>query len=345
MLTARGRLILVRSPADCAREGVRSLIHPLTGAPPSAVGVTIGNFDGLHLGHQALFAKLDERLTAVAERGGAKPIRVLLTFAPHPKAVLQGIRRKEYVDHPELWQITSLREKLRLLDDFRFDLVFVARFHRRFAAQSPEEFVRRYLVDTLAAKVVVVGHDWSFGRDRVGGIDTLETAGLAHGFETVIVPPLLVEGNRVSSSAVKSALGRGELDEVQKLLGRPFAFQARVVGGERRGRTIGFPTANLMPSAQVLPADGVYCCWFEYQAQRIAAVVNIGVRPTFGGGRRVVEAHLLDHSADLYGALARVTFVERLRDERRFADLAALQEAIRADIARARQLLRRNLGE
>ena len=206
MLTARGPLRLVRSPADCLREGVRDLIHPRPGETPTVVGVTIGNFDGLHLGHQELFSKLDEHLVAVAERGEARAIRVLLTFAPHPKAVLQGIRRKEYGSHPELWQITALREKLKLLDDFHFDLVFVARFHRQFAALSPDDFVRKYLVDTLAARVVVVGHDWSFGRNRAGGIDTLEQAGLVHGFETVIVPPLLVDGSRVSSSAVKSAL-------------------------------------------------------------------------------------------------------------------------------------------
>lgn len=340
MLIARGNLRLVRSLADCACGQVQRLVT----AEKAAVGVTIGNFDGVHLGHQALFAKLDERLLAATSAGGETPVRVLLTFAPHPKAVLQGIRRSEYGAHPELWQITSLREKLKLLNDFHFDLVFVARFHRQFAAQSPDEFVKRYLIDALRARVVVVGHDWSFGRDRAGGIDTLERAGKQYGFETAVVPPQLISGNRVSSSAVKAALGRGDLDEVQSLLGRRFAFQARVVGGEQRGRTIGFPTANLTPTAQVLPADGVYACWFEYQSQRVAAVTNIGIRPTFGGGGRVAEAHLLDHRADLYGERVRLEFVGRLRDERRFSAVAELKEAIAADIAQARELLSRNPG-
>ncbi len=331
--------LLVRSLADCRRGEVRDIL-----APSAVVGVTIGNFDGVHLGHQRLFEVLDERLEALSSGGlnEARTVKVLLTFAPHPKAVLQGIRRSEYAQHPELWHLTSLREKLAVLRDFQFDLVFVARFHRGFAAQSPEQFVQRYLVDALHAQVVVVGHDWSFGRDRAGGIETLQLQGALHGFAATVVPPQLVGGSRVSSSEVKSALGRGDLHAVETLLGRRFAVSGRVLGGEQRGRVLGFPTANLQPRAQLLPMDGVYSSWFEYGTHRVGAVTNIGVRPTFGGGRRVVESHLLDHSANLYGERARLVFVERLREERRFDGVESLKAAVAADIVAARESLVRN---
>ena len=338
MLSAHAGLRLVRNLRDCKRGLLGDLLHPSVGPKP-IVGVTIGNFDGLHLGHQALFRMLDDRLKKLAAVEGARALKVLLTFAPHPKAVLQGIARHDYANHPELWQLTSLREKLQLLSSFHFDLVFVARFQRNFAAQTPEQFIERYLVDALRARVGVVGHDWSFGRDRAGGIGTLEREGIRHGFDSAVVPPQLIDDIRVSSSEVRTSLAKGDLATVSKLLGRDFAIESRVQSGEQRGRSLGFPTANLMPAAHLLPADGVYATWVEYQRKRIAAVTNIGVRPTFGGGRRVVEVHLIDYNADLYGQRLRVTFVDRLRNEQRFSGVEELKAAIVGDIDCARRRL------
>ncbi len=296
-----------------------------TAAVGSQSAVAVGNFDGVHRGHQALVAAAVAR---AAQSGGSA---VVLTFDPHPARFLRPQAAPAV--------LTTLAQKEELVRALGIDRLVALEFDERVAALSPDAFARDVLAGALGAHHVVVGDSFRFGHDRAGDARTLEAAGGTLGFSVQVIPPLLHAGRPVSSSRVREALGTGDVREAEALLGRPYALDARVVRGDARGRDLGFPTANLAGGEQMVPARGVYAgrCLLP-GGELWPAVVNVGERPTFGGGGLVVEAHLLDFEGDLYGQSVRLAFLERLRDERRFASKGELVERIRQDVREARAL-------
>jgi riboflavin kinase/FMN adenylyltransferase len=289
--------------------------------------VALGNFDGLHRGHQAILGRT--RDLAVALGGDA----VAFTFWPHPVAVLAPERAPA--------MITSLACRLALLRRAGLGGAVVQRFTRGFAALEPEEFVRDVVVGALGASAVVVGYNVTFGRDRRGTPERLAELGREHGFEVHVVPPVTLGERTVSSSAVRRALAAGEVAEAARLLGRPHELVGRVRTGDRRGVTIGFPTANVYPRGGMLPPDGVYAVRVGIGSEEPLrpAVANLGTNPTFGASARRLETHLLDFDADLYGQRIRIALEKRLREERRFPSVDALVTQIRADAVAAREVL------
>lgn len=299
--------------------------HILNHPPFPHPVVSLGNFDGVHLGHQAILEQLVQE--ARARQGTA----LVLTFHPHTLAVLRP-------DRP-LSLILSLREKLSLFASLGVQGVILQRFSLPFSRLTPEEFVRRYLSEALGAEKIIVGHNVSFGYNGAGRAETLERLGHVHGFEVEVVGPVMVNGREVSSTAVRALLSAGEMREVTRLLGRTYTVSGRVEKGFQRGRGLGFPTANLRPRADVPLPNGVYAVVVEVGEERVPGVANVGINPTFAGNTRTLEAHLFDFSADLYGRRLRVGFVERLRGERKFPSVQELVLQIQEDASRARALL------
>lgn len=290
-------------------------------APAAGTAVTIGAYDGVHRGHQFVIGQLRQLAEA---RDLAS---VVLTFDRHPASVV----RPESA--PKL--LTDLDQKLEILASTGVDQAVVVPFDEARSQEEPEDFVRDVLVGALAARVVVVGEDFHFGRRRRGNVALLQEMGGALGFEVVHVP--LLPGP--SSTAVRTLLAAGDVAGAADLLGRPHEVRGRVERGDRRGRDLGYPTANVaVPPEILLPAPGIYAGW--YGGDR-AAAISVGRRPTFhdGAGPVVLEAYLLDFDGDLYGRAARVSFVSRLRDEERFESTAALVEQMARDVEATREAL------
>jgi riboflavin kinase/FMN adenylyltransferase len=294
--------------------------------------VTIGNFDGVHRGHQVLVA---EAVGRAREAGG---LAVVLTFDPHPVRILSPDRAPA--------ALTTLAQKAEILADLGVDRLAVLPFDASVARLSPAEFARTVLHETLGTRDVVVGQSFRFGRRREGDVRGLVDLGQELGFSVHAVPPVLEEGSPVSSSRVRDVLARGDVDGARTLLGRPYFVDASVVHGDGRGRAIGVPTANLEPEDQFLPGQGVYAarCRIPGGGWR-TAVANLGRRPTFGGGKVTLEVHVVDFEGDLYGARVRLEFHARLRGEERFDGPGALVARIRQDVAAARALLSKPSSE
>jgi riboflavin kinase/FMN adenylyltransferase len=298
-------------------------LSPLGWPPPA---VTVGNFDGVHRGHQAL---VKAAVARAREEGGPS---VVLTFDPHPGRILDPDGAPA--------ALTTLAQKEELLAELGIDRLAVLPFDAGLARLSPEAFGREVLRETLGARIVVIGESFRFGHRREGDARTLSALGARLGFAVHALPAVLEDGRPVSSSRVRLELGRGEVAAARALLGRAYFVDAAVVRGEGRGRALGVPTANLAPENEILPAPGVYAgrCRLADGEWR-PAVINLGHRPTFGGGALALEAHLIDFDGDLYGARVRLSFHERLRDEQRFPGKEALVARVKEDIARARALL------
>lgn len=293
------------------------------GAPTA---LAIGNFDGVHRGHRHLIDRVN---AAAASFGGES---VALTFDPHPTRVLAPDRAAPLV--------VGLDRKLELLAGTGVHAAVVQRFDLSFASQSPEEFAERVVLG-LRAREVFVGEDFHFGRNREGNGAVLTALGEALGFRAHVVKPLEEDGVPVSSSRVRKALAEGDLAAAKALLGRDYDLDGLVITGHKRGRTLGFPTANLATECEALPRDGVYAVRVTTLGGAVVdhpAVMNLGSRPTFRAGRSL-EAHLLGTDVDLYGRTLRVTFVARLRDELRFDGVESLKAQIAADVAAARAAL------
>jgi riboflavin kinase/FMN adenylyltransferase len=295
--------------------------------------VAVGNFDGVHRGHQAL-------LSAAREEAGLRSGRVVvLTFEPHPARVVSPERAPS--------RLMTLAQKAEMLEAFGVDVLAVLPFTPALAEKTADEFARLVLRECLHAEEVVVGQNFRFGRGRAGGFPDLERLGAELGFRGLGVPPVLHEGHPVSSSWIRDALAGGDVAGAAALLGRPHFVDGEVVRGDGRGRSIGVPTANLRTENETLPTGGVYACRCRLapgEAFR-PAVANLGRRPTFGGGEPTVEAHLLDFEGDLYGRRVRLEFVGRLRPERTFAGPDALREQIGRDVQDARRLLETTSGQ
>jgi riboflavin kinase/FMN adenylyltransferase len=298
----------------------------LSDLPPTVV--TPGNHDGVHLGHRALISTARD----LAARSGL--LTMGMCFDPHPTSVLAPERA------PVL--LTPMARRVDLMKGAGCDEVAVLAFDRAFAQTSPELFVQRVLVERCRARAVVVGPDFHFGSKRAGNIATLRALGQQHGFSVTVVRPVLFDGEPVSSTRVRRLLAEyGDVASVARMLTRVHDVDGLVVAGDQRGRSIGFPTANLQLSDVQLPADGVYAVAVSVQGgdgRRVLGVANLGQRPTFAAGRSV-EVHLFDFDEDLYGETLRVGFVERVRAEQTFSGVDALVVQIKQDCERARAML------
>jgi riboflavin kinase/FMN adenylyltransferase len=296
--------------------------------------VTIGKFDGMHLGHKELFEAT--RREALKHENAA---RVLMTFAPHPEDYFSRLAH-EISSRKSEGILMPVREKIRFASRFGFDYFYIAKFDERFIDLSCEEFFQLYLVNKLGARHIVVGNDWSFGRNRSGNIDTLKVIAAKHSITTEIVPPVVVDELRVSSQLIKELIRNGDVRKAATYLGRPYIICGCVKPGAQRGRSLGYPTANLSDLQQLVPGHGVYACFLELEGDFFNSVVNVGTRPTFDNGHITIEAHVIDKSdLDLYGKRLRLHFIDKLRNEKRFEHSKALAEAIGEDIDDARSIL------
>ncbi|MCM2321632.1 MAG: bifunctional riboflavin kinase/FAD synthetase [Oligoflexia bacterium] len=299
----------------------RSLPHPV---------VTIGNFDGLHLGHRRIIELAQEK---ARQRGGTC---VAFTLRPHPQMAL----------HPErqLPLLSTYDEKLEQLEAMGVAVTVEEPFSREFSEVTPKEFFTDTLLRRLSAEVLVVGYDFAFGRERKGDLATFGELCAAAGIELVVVPPFRIDGEVVSSSRIRQHLVAGEVDTASKLLGREFFYRGVVRKGDGRGRTLGFPTANIKVEEKLLLPNGVYATVAFWGGKKFPSITNVGVRPTFhGAGEKelplLVETHLLDVDPDLYGNVLEVRFVQRIRGEIRFPGANELRAQITADIQQARVVL------
>ncbi len=284
---------------------------------------TIGNFDGVHLGHQAVLGQL-------AERGAELGLpTVIITFEPHP--------REFFARGAVPARLTRFREKLQALRRFSVARVVCLRFDQALANMPAAAFIRRLLVEGLAVRYLVVGDDFRFGKGREGDFAMLRAAGDEQGFQVAAMHTFNVDGMRVSSTRIREALARDDLLTAEKLLGRPYRMCGRVVHGDERGRAIGFPTANIHLHRCSSPVSGVYAVEvFGLDKEPVAGVANVGNRPTLGGTQSRLEAHLFDFDADIYGRYVHVDFLRKLRPEQRFESLEELVAQIRKDAAEAR---------
>ncbi|MBI4796992.1 MAG: bifunctional riboflavin kinase/FAD synthetase [Deltaproteobacteria bacterium] len=290
--------------------------------------VTIGNFDGVHLGHRAILARVHQRAKELEAQS------VAVTFDPHPLKVLRP--------EASLPLLTTPEQKISLMAASGLDAVVVLPFTREFAGLPAREFVQRYFLERLKVREVVVGHDYCFGRGREGNIDLLKEMGKQHGFTVQVVWAVEADGAVVSSSLIRAMLRLGKVEEAGRLLGRPYGVAGRVVAGKGRGaKLLGIPTANIRPENELLPATGIYAVRVRRGDEILPGAANIGTCPTFENGEFSLEVHLLDFSGDLYGENLGVEFVARLREERRFPSIEDLAAQIHADIAAAREVLAR----
>lgn len=303
------------------------------GAPLVRPVVTVGSFDGIHLGHRSI---LDTVVTRARARQGTA---IVVTFDPHPRRVLQPDRAPRLLSTPE--------QRLERIAACGIDVTIVEPFTPEFAKTPPERFVREYLHEGLDPVEVYVGYDFRFGRDREGSMRLLTELGPRLGFAVTIIPEVTVDGEDVNSTRIRELLSSGDVATAGRLLGRPYAVRGTVVQGDRRGRTLGFPTANLAAENELLPAPGVYAgrvflldAGSPPAGVRFGTVTNVGRRPTFDAGEAITcESYLLDVDADLYGRRLEVDFRARLRPEQRFPGVEALREQIARDVLEARRLL------
>jgi len=284
---------------------------------------TIGNFDGVHLGHQLVLGQLTEQ----AAQMGLPTL--VITFEPYPQEYFRPEQSPP--------RLTRLREKLRILARFAIDKVLVLRFTRSLAQMSAEDFIDDILVKGLGIRYLVVGDDFHFGAGRRGDFAMLQQAGERYGFQVVHMHTFALDNERVSSTRIREALKDGELGLAEKLLGRVYRMCGRVAHGDKRGRLIGFPTANIHLHRNATPVQGVYAVeLFGVENEPVHGVANVGTRPTIDGTKSLLEVHLFDFSADIYGQYVNVDFLHKLRDEEKFDSFEALKEQILKDADNAR---------
>jgi len=290
---------------------------------------TIGNFDGVHLGHRLILDQLADQAAQL------RLPRLVITFEPQPQEFFAGPNAPPA-------RLMRLREKLLALEDLGIERVLCLEFDHRLAAMPAEAFIDDLLVERLGVRHLVIGDDFRFGRGRVGDFALLQAAGERHGFTVEAMGSVVVDGERVSSSGVRRALADGDMAHAAKLLGRPYMMDGQVVHGQKLGRQLGFATANLRIKHNPLPMTGVFAVEVGGLGERpLPGVANLGIRPTVGGTRPLLEVHLFDFDRDIYGAHISVRFVHKLRDEQRFSNFDALKAQIAADAAAARAFFKR----
>ena len=291
--------------------------------------VTVGTFDGVHLAHREIIREVVHRAKMREGRS------VVITFDPHPKEVVTSARGAVQL-------LSTLDERIRLFSGLQIDTLLVIPFTYEFSRKSAREFYTEYVDRLVGVSEVVVGYDHTFGRDREAGTADLVALGRELDFSVFAVHPLTIDGEPISSTRIRKTLSGGEVERAERMLGYPYQLEATVVDGDRRGRTIGFPTANLKPLAarKQIPGNGVYLVSVQVTGTRRYGLMNVGVRPTVSEGvNLVLEVHILDFSTDIYGEGVTVTFLRRLRDERKFGSITELIEQIGKDRDRARDLI------
>jgi riboflavin kinase/FMN adenylyltransferase len=306
-----------------------AVFHDLSTLPQfQHASLTIGTFDGVHLGHRAI---LDQVRTAAQSAGGES---IVITFHPHPRSVLYPLEQIQI--------LTPLRDKLELLAGAGIDHTIVVPFTPEFAALSAQEYVSKFLVGRFNPHTIVIGYDHHFGRDRSGNIGLLRAQAADFGYEVSEIPAQTVEEAAVSSTKIRNAVRDGQVGLATAMLGRNYSVEGTVARGKQLGRTIGFPTANLLPAAgeQLLPAQGVYAARVVVEGKQYGAMLNIGQRPTVeAAGEKKLEAHLFNFEGDLYDKELEVQFVAWLREEQKFSSLDALKDQLSADRTEAQKAL------
>lgn len=293
--------------------------------PQKKTLLSIGIFDGVHLGHQRLLSYLKQE----AESKGC--LSGVVTFKTHPESVLSPGTTIPW--------LVQLEDRIALIREIGIDIIAVLSFTPELSRLSAREFVQ-ILKNSLRMCGLIVGPDFALGRNREGNIESLRALGRELGYSVEVFPPITLDGTVISSSTIRQLLLQGDIRRVEKLVGRRFTIKGQIVTGDRRGRRLGFPTANLqIEPDQALPADGVYATIAYIDGQPLLAVTNIGVRPTFGGDKRLVETHVLDYDGNLLGQQLKIEFLERIREERRFATAEDLKAQINRDIEKARKIL------
>lgn len=296
---------------------------------PNAV-VTSGTFDGVHRGHQTILA----RLTEVAKASNGES--VLITYWPHPRTVVAN-------DSQNLKLLTTLDEKIELLDQAGVDHLVIIPFTRSFSQLSSEEYIRQILIDKIGTKKLVIGYDHRFGRDREGGFDYIKLHQSDYGFEVEEIPRQDVEAVGVSSSKIRTALAEGNVHTANRFLGRAYTLTGTIVKGRQLGRTIGFPTANMQVDdpVKLIPANGVYAVEVDYAGSTLSGMLNIGFRPTVAGTNQTIETYIFDFDKDIYGEHMTLKFREFLRPEQKFDGLPALVAQLKSDEEDARAVLKK----
>jgi riboflavin kinase/FMN adenylyltransferase len=291
--------------------------------------VTSGTFDGVHVGHQQILKRLHENAMLL---GGKS---VVITFWPHPRHVLSQSQEKP------VYLLTSIEERIALLRKFKVDYLLIIPFTPEFANLSSSEFIQKILIDTIGTKKLVIGYDHRFGKNREGGFEYLKENAATLGFEVEEIPREDVDHVGVSSTKIRKALEAGDIETANKYLGYPYLLSGTVSEGDKLGRTIGFPTANLEISEahKLIPARGVYAVYGTVNGQRLKGMLNIGMRPTVGGLKQTIETHFFNFDQDIYHQELQLELVARLRDEQKFSSLDALKEKLAKDQEVALQVL------
>ena len=291
--------------------------------------ITIGNFDGVHIGHQALFHEAIEKAEAIDGTS------VAMTFEPHPLRVMRQN------NHPPL--ITLYEQKSELIERTGIDVLICVPFTLEFAALSAEQFVRDLLVRKIGMKAIVVGQDYSFGKNRQGDLDLLKSFGPEYGFEVIVagwIKSARALAERISSTRIRQLVTDGRMERAEKMLGRNYQIRGKVVAGrDRGGKVLGIPTANINLHDELCPKTGIYAVTVECEGQQHRGVANIGYSPTFEDHEFTVEVHILDFNANIYDKKIRVNFIKRIRDEIKFANISELIDQIKIDIAAADEIL------
>lgn len=282
--------------------------------------VTVGTFDGLHIGHQ----KIIKQMTELAEKNNGET--VLVTFDPHPRLVI-------HADSKNLKFINTIKRKFQLLEKFGIDHLIIIPFTKEFAKTSSEDFIKDYLVDMLNVKKLIVGYDHHFGKNREGNYDNVNILGEKYGFEVVEIDAQFIENTPVSSTKIRNALNKGDIRKANAMLGYDYSITGNVVEGNRIGRKIGFPTANIEieDHYKLIAAGGVYACKIEYSGEMYFGMGNIGTRPTIGINGLVTEVHIFDFDKEIYGEDITISFIDRIRDERKFNSLEELTKQLKRD--------------
>jgi riboflavin kinase/FMN adenylyltransferase len=297
--------------------------------PEKETLLTIGVFDGVHLGHRRLLTYLKNKARRKNWLSG------VVTFKSHPRTVLSAENKIPWLN--------DLDTRINLLRDLGIDMVVALSFTPELSQLTAREFVQ-LLMNYLNMRGLIVGPDFALGRGREGDAEKLRLLGQEMGFSIEVIPSVVLDGQVVSSSAIRQALARGEMKKVEKLFGRPFSLSGQIVSGDRRGRTLGFPTANLdINPEQALPDDGVYVTIAHVGHELMPSVTNIGVRPTFGGGKHLVETYVIDYEGELLGQGLTIDLVDKLRDEKRFDTVEELKSQMDRDVEQARQILSKRM--
>jgi riboflavin kinase/FMN adenylyltransferase len=289
--------------------------------------LTIGNFDGVHLGHQAILKKIVSRSK---ETGGSS---VVLTFEPHPVKVI--------APHKDIRLITSCEERTSLISAADVDAVICVNFTKEFARQHPEDFTRDILIDKIGVSEIYVGHDYAFGKGREGTIEYLKELGKKYNFHVDVIEPVTVNGAIVSSSSIRKLIADGNVDKAARFLGRYYTLSGVVIKGAGRGIGLGFPTANIELPSELIPKDGVYAVIVKKGKDIYNGVANIGNKPTFGNEKFGIEAYLFDFDKNLYKKRLEISFIKRVRDEIAFKNPAELIASMRKDVKKAKEILKK----